>query len=426
MKYTSIVQIAALVLSALCLTIVDGTPSSPQKVLVLVDEKGVAESHSAFINSIKKLGYEVQVSVATADDVSLNDVETWLFDKLVVLGGKSKFGKGVVARKQLDFYESGRDVYLALSAEAGSSSRALAGRLGADLEASGSRVVDHFAFNKNIDDGSHTAVLTSVDPQSLVKDTVFSSKTMGEEITFVNGIGFSVSPEAYMTMSVLHASPTAFSGKDGIPGKEKNALGGYNLKLAALVQGRNNARAAVVGSLDMLSNKVLSASKGNAGFALESVAWVFQHKSVLKSSNIRHRIIGGETNPSLYRVKDDVEVAVDIELCSDSVCKPFAASDVQIQFVMLDPYIRKTLTHTGNGTYSAQVKVPDVYGVFKWVLDYKRPGYSWIYESETVPVRPFKHNEYARFLSQAYPYYASVMAMIVGFLFTGSFFLYSR
>jgi oligosaccharyltransferase complex subunit beta len=78
------------------------------------------------------------------------------------------------------------------------------------------------------------------------------------------------------------------------------------------------------------------------------------------------------------------------------------------------------------GTFSAQVRIPDVYGVFKWVLNYHRPGYSWVELSETVPVRPYKHSEYERFITQAYPYYASAMAMMCGFFGLGFVFLYAK
>lgn len=45
---------------------------------------------------------------------------------------------------------------------------------------------------------------------------------------------------------------------------------------------------------------------------------------------------------------------------------------------MLDPYVRSWLRHDGSGRFSALVKVPDAYGVFKWVVDYRRLGYSYI------------------------------------------------
>ena len=73
-----------------------------------------------------------------------------------------------------------------------------------------------------------------------------------------------------------------------------------------------------------------------------------------------------------------------------------------------------------------RMKVPDVYGVFKFVINYHRLGYSSIQESWQVSVRPFKHNEYERFLAPAYPYYASAFSMMTGFFVLSFYFLYHK
>ena len=54
---------------------------------------------------------------------------------------------------------------------------------------------------------------------------------------------------------------------------------------------------------------------------------------------------------------------------------------------MLDPYIRATLAHDGAGRFAATVKVPDAYGVFKWDLQYRRLGYSYIDMSGALQLR---------------------------------------
>lgn len=328
----------------------------------------------------------------------------------------------MTASLQLEFFNSGHDVFVALDQKASSSTRALMARFGIDLELSKSSVLDHFNFHKKLDQGNHTTVVSSV---TMKNPAIFRDSTLEQEIAF-RGIGFSVSPESSMVISVLNGRPTAYSGEPGKGTFGPTVLGGFNLKLGALVQGHNNARVAVLGSLDMVSDAYLSGSKGNLPFMEDVLSWTFQLKGVLKASNLRHRVIGGEIAPARYRVKDDVEIAVDIEECDVNGCRPFGGKDVQMEFVMLDPYIRTTLTNQGNGSFSSHVKVPDVYGVFKWVLDYKRPGYTRLYEVETVPVRPFRHDEYPRFLTQAYPYYGAVIAMMVGFFTTGIFFLYSK
>lgn len=73
---------------------------------------------------------------------------------------------------------------------------------------------------------------------------------------------------------------------------------------------------------------------------------------------------------------------------------------MQVELVMLDPYVRAPLAADGNGTFTARFRAPDVYGVFKWVLDYQRRGLSRLHVTETVPIRPYFHNEYERFIFQ--------------------------
>lgn len=47
------------------------------------------------------------------------------------------------------------------------------------------------------------------------------------------------------------------------------------------------------------------------------------------------------------------------------------------------------------------------------------------YDVPQVPVRPFRHNEYERFVPAAYPYYASAFSMLAGFILFGFVFLYN-
>ncbi len=87
---------------------------------------------------------------------------------------------------------------------------------------------------------------------------------------------------------------------------------------------------------------------------------------------------------------------------------------------MLDPYIRTTLKQvdysSSFGRFEAKFRLPDVYGVFTFKVNYKRTGLTYILAEDQVSIRPFRHNEYPRFLTAAYPYYASTGSMVVGFL----------
>jgi oligosaccharyltransferase complex subunit beta len=59
---------------------------------------------------------------------------------------------------------------------------------------------------------------------------------------------------------------------------------------------------------------------------------------------------------------------------------PWHAEDLQMDFTMLDPHIRTALTEDKSiiseigTTYTAKFRAPDRHGVFKFVVEYWRPG----------------------------------------------------
>lgn len=135
--------------------------------------------------------------------------------------------------------------------------------------------------------------------------------------------------------------------------------------------------------------------------AVDALArWALSQRGVLIVRSVSHRVVGGEVEPERYRVKDEVEFSVRIDRLTDGEVAPYAAEDVQVELTMLDPHVRATLTHDGAGTFSARVTAPDAYGVFKWVLSYRRRGLTGLELSRTVPIRPFAHDEYERFIFQ--------------------------
>jgi len=92
---------------------------------------------------------------------------------------------------------------------------------------------------------------------------------------------------------------------------------------------------------------------------------------------------------------------------------------------MLDPYIRMPLTYDSSKShYVAEFKIPDKHGVFQFKVIYRKPGFTFIEAYTKVPVRPFKHNEYERYLFEAFPYYISVFGTLVGFYVFLIYFLY--
>lgn len=79
-----------------------------------------------------------------------------------------------------------------------------------------------------------------------------------------------------------------------------------------------------------------------------------------------------------------------------------------------------------DGVFFAHFKLPDVYGVYKFQVDYSRVGYTRLFSTSQVSVRPLEHTQYERFIYSAFPYYASAFSMMAGVLVFGIFFLFHR
>eukprot|EP00483_Globobulimina_turgida_P012629 UN12652 len=122
-------------------------------------------------------------------------------------------------------------------------------------------------------------------------------------------------------------------------------------------------------------------------------------------------------NPTRYRIKDLVTFSASIEEYS-LACDcwiPFIQDDVQFEFVRLDSFVRQEMEHDGKGNYKIDFMLPDVFGIYKFTINYMRKGWGYLFYEQLVSVRPFRHDEYDRFLTTAYPYYVGSASMIIGF-----------
>uniref|UniRef100_A0A1A8MMX7 Dolichyl-diphosphooligosaccharide--protein glycosyltransferase 48 kDa subunit n=1 Tax=Nothobranchius pienaari TaxID=704102 RepID=A0A1A8MMX7_9TELE len=126
-----------------------------------------------------------------------------------------------------------------------------------------------------------------------------------------------------------------------------------------------------------------------------------------------------------YTVTDLVEYSIVIEMLSEGRWIPFDGNDIQLEFVRIDPFVRTYLKKNG-GKYSIQFKLPDVYGVFQFKVDYNRLGYTHLYSSTQVSVRPLQHTQYERFIPSAFPYYASAFSMMGGLFVFSVVFLHMK
>jgi len=336
----------------------------------------------------------------------------------------------------VNFIDSGHNVLLAGGVNTSEPSRELANEVGLDFDEPKSAVIDHHNYDELDSDHLHTliAVSTVLDAPSVL------GKKITDPILF-RGIGHASSVESSpLIVKLLTGAQTTYSH---IPKQKVDVYPqsiGDDTLLVTAIQTRNSARVVVTGSVDLFSNKFFAASvqlagsskkvkSGNEQFATEVSKWLFQEKSHLRATKLTHHQQGSkDLNPRSYRIKDDIEFSVLIEEYDGAQHKwiPFTKNDVQLEFTMIDPYIRTTLKHDGKGVFSTKFKIPDVYGVFKFVINYHRLGYTNLELSEQVSVNPYRHNDYDRFIPAAYPYYASAFSTMGGFFLFGLAFLFYK
>lgn len=146
---------------------------------------------------------------------------------------------------------------------------------------------------------------------------------------------------------------------------------------------------------------------------------------MLRVRNVVHHKVDERKVPESYTILEDAVYKIQIEELSNGKWSPYNGADVQLEFIRIDPFVRTKLVKE-NSHYVARFKLPDVYGVFKFVVDYNRLGYTHLYSSTQVSVRPLEHTQYERFIKSAYPYYASAFSMMFGVFIFSFAFLYHK
>ncbi|KVH92270.1 Dolichyl-diphosphooligosaccharide--protein glycosyltransferase subunit WBP1 [Cynara cardunculus var. scolymus] len=379
-----------------------------RRILVLVDDLALKSSHSIFFSSLQTRGFELDFKLSDDPKIALQRYGQYLYDGLILFSPTiERFGGSLDVAAILDFVDSGKDLIVAADASASDLIRNIAAECGVDFDEDSSAVViDHGSYAVSGTEGDHTLIAAD----DFIQSDVLLGTTKIEAPVLFKGIGHSLNPA--------------------------NSLA------------RNNARVLFSGSLDLFSNKyeifcsssnhqckrqgaqIITcnryAKSGNQQFVTELSKWVFHERGHLKAVNVRHHRVGETDEPAIYRINDDLEYLVEIYEWSGSSWEPYVANDVQIQFYMMSPYVLKTMSTDKKGLYRTSFKVPDVYGVFQFKVEYQRLGYTSLSLAKQIPVRPFRHNEYERFIPTAFPYYGASFSTMAAFFIFSFVYLYSK
>ncbi|GAV76767.1 DDOST_48kD domain-containing protein [Cephalotus follicularis] len=427
--------VITLLLPLVCLSFSPEEPTD-RRILVLVDDFSLKSSHSIFFNSLRSRGFLLDIKLAEDPALSLQRYGQYLYDALVLFSPSTdRFGGSLDLAAVLDFVDSGHDLIIAVDASASDLIKNIATECGVDFDEDPSTVVvDHGSYAVSESDGDHTLIVSN----DFIRSDVMLGETEIQAPVLFEGIAHSLNAENSLVLKVLSASPSAYSADPSSKLSSPPTLIGSAISLVSVVQARNNARIMVTGSLAMFSNRLFRSGvqkagspnkypkSGNEQFVTELSKWVFHERGHLKAVNVTHHKVGETDEPLSYRINDDLDFSVEIYEWSGKSWEPYVANDVQVQFYMMSPYVLKSLSTDQKGLYHASFKVPDVYGVFQFKVEYHKLGYTSISLSKQIPVRPFRHNEYERFITTAFPYYGASFTTMAGFFIFSFVYLYQK
>ncbi|KAI9339964.1 Dolichyl-diphosphooligosaccharide--protein glycosyltransferase subunit WBP1 [Obelidium mucronatum] len=419
--------------------IVTAKPSDASKnqVLVLLNAVDQKAQFSQYFDALAKRGFSLTFKAASDESASLVVWEELAYHHLLVLADYAA-GPSFAPAKVIDFVNRGGNVLIAASSKVSETIRDIGIELSADFDEKGNAVFDalHSVDGKpNVVVADRVVGETVIVPSSLKK----SIKSGNTPLIF-KGVGHRLTGKNPLIVPVLVGNPTSYSFLESSKGKTAppaGALSGSTLVLVSALQARNNARVVFSGSVDLFKNEfadltVESKKTANAEFVNELSKWVFQEKGVLEVRKTFHHRPTETQQHGSYRIKEDLVYEIEFSEYHNDKWHPYkSTTPVQFTATMLDPYIRQNMTLTGktatSSTYTLKFLTPDVYGVFTFQVEHKRrEGYSWVDAKETVSIHPFRHDEYPRFLSAAFPYYANVFSMMAGFVVLSAVVLYNK
>jgi len=405
-----------------------------KRTLVLVDNWAVRETHSTYFKELRDKGFDLTFKTADDSTLALVKYGEFLYDNLILFSPSVEdFGGSLSVSEIISFIDGGGNVLVAADSNIGDPIRDLASECGVEFDEEKTALIDHFNFDVS-DTGKHTLLVA--DSKNLVNAPLIVGTPASSQYLY-RGIGLSADPNNPLVLSVLHAASTAYSFAPDTKITEYPHAVGTNALLIAALQARNNARVIFFGSLEFFSDEFFTSSvhnaqtgiktdrSGNQELAVHLTEWVFKEKGMLRVAGVEHHRVGEKHPPAAYTVLDDVEYSINIEEYKGGKWVPFVANDVQLEFVRIDPFVRKTLS-SKDGKFFIRFILPDVYGVYKFQVDHLRIGYTHLFSSTQVSVRPLQHTQYERFIWSAYPYYTSAFSMMVGVVIFSFIFLHFK
>ncbi|KAK0703520.1 Dolichyl-diphosphooligosaccharide--protein glycosyltransferase subunit WBP1 [Lasiosphaeria miniovina] len=450
---------------------VSAISTTGDRLLVVLDDVADQSSYSKFLGDLTSLspcplsvlrywprrGFKLSFETPKSESLSLFHLGERAYDHVILFPSKSKgLGPNLTANLLLQFINANGNILLTLSSGSSTPSSIVSLLAELDIQLPADRtglVVDHFNYDAASAADQHDVLLLPA-PHSIrpdIKDFFGAGASSNEVLVFPRGVGATLGSGELLT-PIVRAPRTAYSYNPKEQGEVVDDLfaAGEQLALAAAFQARNSARLALVGSAELLEDAWFDAevktTSGQAAktfnreFAKRLSGWAFQEIGVLRVNWIEHHLnevgASNESNPGIYRIKNDVTYTISLSEWSWSSWSTFkvpANDALQLEFSMLSPFHRLDLaldpSHSTAeaAAYTASFKLPDQHGIFNFKINYKRPFFTNVEEKNTVSVRHMAHDEWPRsyVISGAWPWITGIGATVAAWLAFCALWIYS-
>ncbi|KAK3905724.1 Oligosaccharyltransferase 48 kDa subunit beta-domain-containing protein [Staphylotrichum tortipilum] len=433
-------------LLSLCVFVLAGVVSaistSGNRLLVVLDDVADKEGYSQFLGDLEGRGFQLSFETPKSESLALFHLGERTYDHIIFFPTKAKgLGPNLTPNVLVDFMNANGNILVSLSADSAAPTSLVSLLSELDITLPADRtglVVDHFNYDATSAADAHDVLLLPPPGpiRSDIKDFFASGAPKDALLAFPRGVGAALGASELLT-PVLRAPSTAYSynPKEQAEVVDDLFAAGEQLALVSVFQARNSARLALVGSAEMLQDKWFGAEASKVGgekkagktfnreFAKRVSGWAFNEIGVLRVNWIEHHLeeagASNESNPAIYRVKNDVKYTISLSEYSWTAWAPLtlpATDALQLEFSMLSPFHRLTLSpdaaHSSpsEAAYATTFKLPDQHGIFNFKVNYKRPLLSNIEEKNTVSVRHMAHDEWPRsfVISGAWPWIAGI------------------
>ncbi len=129
-----------------------------KRMLVLLDNFGLRETHSTFFKSLKNRGFQITFKLADDSELSLSKYNEYLFDHLVLFcPNVIEFGGSLSTKAVVDFIDAGGNVLVGANSQLSEPIKEIAAECGVEFGDEDTFVIDRFNADVN-DEGYGTLI----------------------------------------------------------------------------------------------------------------------------------------------------------------------------------------------------------------------------------------------------------------------------